>query len=83
MWEMERGAIPKGMQVCHKCDVGFCCNPSHLFLGTPQDNTDDKIKKGRDKFVGRPIKHGKYADPTLRGKYIPIAARRVVAERGT
>lgn len=46
-WEYFRGPIPKGMLVCHKCDVRSCVNPDHLFLGTDRDNTLDKFKKGR------------------------------------
>jgi hypothetical protein len=41
------GPIPPGMCVLHKCDNPPCCNPSHLFLGTPADNTKDCIKKNR------------------------------------
>ena len=41
------GPIPDGMYVCHKCDQRDCYNLAHLFLGTPQDNTNDMIHKGR------------------------------------
>jgi hypothetical protein len=46
-WAFYRGAIPNGMFVCHRCDVPACCNPDHLFLGTPKDNCQDMIAKGR------------------------------------
>jgi hypothetical protein len=47
MWTFARGPIPTGMLVCHRCDNPRCINPDHLFLGTTQDNVDDKMKKGR------------------------------------
>lgn len=46
-WLLSRGAIPAGLGVLHHCDNRMCCNPSHLFLGTSQDNLRDKVSKGR------------------------------------
>ena len=46
-WELSFGEIPNGLLCLHRCDTPACVNPEHLFLGTNQDNTDDKIAKGR------------------------------------
>lgn len=37
----------------HTCDNPPCCNPYHIIEGTPQDNVDDKIARGRHSFGGR------------------------------
>src|SRR5215471_5778543 len=46
-WILNRGPIPSGLHVLHRCDVRECVRPDHLFLGTQSTNMADKVAKGR------------------------------------
>jgi hypothetical protein len=41
------------LKALHTCDRPPCCEPAHLFKGTHQDNSDDKITKKRHRFGER------------------------------
>jgi hypothetical protein len=60
-YEINRGDIPKGLLVCHRCDNRICVNPNHLFLGTYTDNNRDRQNKGRT------------ALPALKGDFCPAS----------
>ena len=47
VWSFINKEIANGICACHTCDTPPCVNPSHLWLGTPQNNTDDMMRKGR------------------------------------
>ena len=62
-WQLENGTIPDGMFVCHSCDNPSCINPEHLFLGSPKDNSQDMVDKGRQyKPTGTKNKSAKLTD---------------------
>lgn len=39
--------VPDGMFACHTCDVRWCVNPDHLYVGTVQQNINDALRRGR------------------------------------
>jgi len=40
-FELINGKIPSGYLMCHTCDNPSCVNPTHLYMGTPQQNAQD------------------------------------------
>ncbi len=41
------GKIPAHLESRHTCDNRWCVNPSHIVQGTTQDNTADRVARGR------------------------------------
>lgn len=49
-WMLANGTdVPPRMYVCHHCDNPPCCNPAHLYVGTPKDNSQDAVDRGRSR----------------------------------
>lgn len=46
-YQLANGQIPKGLCVLHCCDNKRCVNPTHLRLGTPKENANDRKLRGR------------------------------------
>ncbi len=46
-YQLHVGPIPAGAHVLHRCDNRRCCEPSHLYLGTNEENILDKMERDR------------------------------------
>lgn len=46
-WEAAFGTPPADKYVLHKCDVPWCVNPAHLYIGTQFDNMGDAVRRRR------------------------------------
>jgi HNH endonuclease/RNase_H superfamily len=54
-WQLANGAIPSRMMICHDCDTPSCVRPTHLRIGTAQDNFYDMVSKGRHDRAAHPF----------------------------
>lgn len=79
-YEIHLGPIPPGMCVCHKCDTPACVNPAHLFLGTNQDNTKDRVTKGRGS-VGARSPHAKLTESDVMEILASSESKRTIAAK--
>lgn len=78
IWSRANGDILQGQIVCHTCDNPRCCAINHLFLGTHEDNAQDKVKKGRHP---RGEAHtAKLTDDQVRAILRDVRSHRVVAK---
>lgn len=50
------GIEPGELWTLHRCDVAPCCNPLHLYLGTPHDNARDRWERGP---ISRSLEHAR------------------------
>lgn len=57
-YKLAKGAFDETLHVLHRCDNPGCVNPAHLFLGTNQDNVDDKVAKNRQQKL-KGVEHGR------------------------
>lgn len=79
-YEFSNLESPGDMQVLHSCDNPLCCNPSHLFLGTRQDNMRDMLKKGRNNKIYYPRKLNKETADKIRSDYEGGKSKRALAK---
>jgi DNA-binding CsgD family transcriptional regulator len=59
--------------VLHDCGNYLCCNPKHLYEGTPQNNADDRLRHAIERGVyNPPPEKPKYFTHTRRNEAIQI-----------
>lgn len=39
--------VPRDNFACHRCNNAWCCNPSHIYVGTPSSNQRDAYRAGK------------------------------------
>lgn len=77
-YELEKGPIPDGLCVLHRCDNPSCINADHLFLGTKGENNADRHAKGRT-ARGQPIARFKLGVDNPQARLTPDIVREIRA----
>ena len=81
-YQLAKGDIPQGLLVRHTCDNRLCCNPSHLILGTCQDNSDDMVERGGQiKAKGEANNNAKFTDEQIRQVFLAKGTCRQIAKQ--
>jgi len=53
LWSYYNNEFLAGRLILHKCDNPSCGNPTHLYAGTYQNNSDDKWSRGRGRLASQ------------------------------
>lgn len=77
-YELTYAPIASGLHACHKCDNPSCCNPNHIFPGTPRENMQDAVAKGRVDYHANGKKSGAKSK-TTRSKLAALTDDQVIA----
>lgn len=86
-YALVNGEPDPALVVCHRCHNPACCLPAHLYLGTQQDNMNDKLAAGRHR-AGKPMlgrmgtDHPKAHTQAKRDEVFAVLAAQVAAGDG-
>ncbi|MCK9570860.1 HNH endonuclease [Candidatus Pacearchaeota archaeon] len=75
-YEIFKGPIPEGLDVCHTCDNPLCVNPLYLFAATRKINMQDCVAKGRTSKGNK----GRFCEKTAFAKLTNKQVKKILLE---